>query len=208
MNRTLQALLTIFLCTHTAFGQEADSSATPLSNDTAAAVQQGEPIPFTTDGNIQFADSAVFTPPAEPHSASKAVMYALVLPGLAQGYNEKYYKIPIVWAALGGAGYAIVYNTGKYRDSAYDYALSPDDTNERYLRFWRRNMELSYIALAVVYALQVVDAYVDAQLYYWDVNENLSLRVVPSLQPLMAPTQGTGQSFGLTCSLNLKGRSR
>ena len=67
-------------------------------------------------------------------------------------------------------------------------------------------MELSYIALTVVYALQVVDAYVDAQLYNWDVNENLSLRVVPSLQPLMVPTQGTGQSFGLTCSLNLKGR--
>ena len=67
-------------------------------------------------------------------------------------------------------------------------------------------MELSYIALTIVYALQVVDAYVDAQLYDWDVNENLSLRVAPSLQPIMVPTQGTGQSFGLTCSLNLKSR--
>lgn len=206
MNRTLQALLTIFLFTQTAFGQEADPSATPLRYDTAAVVQEGDSIPFTVDGTLQFADSAVVSTPAEPHSASKAVMYALVLPGLGQGYNRKFYKIPIVWLALGGAGYAIIYNTGKYRDSAYDYALNPDDTNERYLQFWRRNMELSYIALTVVYALQVVDAYVDAQLYNWDVNENLSLRVVPSLQPLMVPTRGTGQSFGLTCSLNLKGR--
>ncbi len=207
MNRTLQALLTIFLCTCTAFGQDVDPSARSMINDTLVVTEGGDSIPFqTADGAIQFADSALVLDSAEPHSPSKAVMYALVLPGLGQGYNRKYYKIPIVWAALGGAGYAIVFNTRRYRDSAYEYALVPDDTNERYLRFWRRNMELSYIALTIVYALQVVDAYVDAQLYNWDVNENLSLRVAPSLQPMMVPTQGTGQSFGLTCSLNLKAR--
>jgi hypothetical protein len=207
MNRTLQALLILSLCTHTAFGQEADPTPLSLVNDTVVVAEQGDSIPFSAaEGSIQFADSAVVLKSAEPHSPSKAVMYALVLPGLGQGYNQKYYKIPIVWAALGGAGYAIVFNTGRYRDSAREYALNPDDTNERYLRFWRRNMELSYIALTVVYALQVVDAYVDAQLYDWDVSENLSLRVVPSLQPLMAPVHGTGQSYGITCSLNLKGR--
>ena len=67
-------------------------------------------------------------------------------------------------------------------------------------------MELSYIALTFVYALQVVDSYVDAQLYSWDVSENLSMRVVPSLQPLMTPVSMTGQSYGITCSFNLKGR--
>ena len=67
-------------------------------------------------------------------------------------------------------------------------------------------MELSYIAMIAIYALQVLDAYVDAQLYSWDVNDNLSLRVSPSLQPLLAPNSLTGQSYGLTCSFNIRGR--
>ncbi|MGW8314973.1 MAG: DUF5683 domain-containing protein [Bacteroidales bacterium] len=206
MNRTLQALLTIFLCIPTAFGQDADPTSSSQRNDTTVMFQEQDSLPSGVDGILQIADSSVVKETVEPHSPSKAVMYALVLPGLGQGYNRKYYKIPIVYAALGGAGYAIIFNSRKYRDSAHEYALNPDDTNERYLQFWRRNMELSYIALTVVYALQVVDAYVDAQLYNWDVNEDLSLRVAPSLQPMMAPVYGTGQSFGLTCSLNFKGR--
>ena len=48
-------------------------------------------------------------------------------------------------------------------------------------------MEISYIGLILVYALQALDAYVDAQLYNWDVNDDLSLRIAPSLQPMMAP---------------------
>jgi hypothetical protein len=67
-------------------------------------------------------------------------------------------------------------------------------------------MELSYIGLILVYALQIVDAYVDAQLYSWDVNENLALRIAPSMQPLMAPSSVTGQAYGLTCSFDLKRR--
>ena len=65
-------------------------------------------------------------------------------------------------------------------------------------------MELSYIALAAVYALQVIDAYVDAHLYRWDVNENLSIRWSPSLQPLMAPVGRGSNVYGLSCSINLK----
>ena len=206
MNRSLQALLTIFLCIQTAFGQEAVRDTSSFTSDSLEMIHERDSIPYTLEGKVLFADSSLVKQPVEAHSPSKAVMYALVLPGLGQGYNRKYYKIPIVWAALGVAGYAIVFNTRRYRASAYDYALQPDDTNERYLRFWRRNMELSYIALTVVYALQVVDAYVDAQLYNWDVSENLSLRVAPSLQPLMVPSGAPAPSYGFTCSLNLKGR--
>jgi len=133
-------------------------------------------------------------------------MYALVLPGLGQGYNKSYYKIPIVIAALGGIGYAIGFNTKMYRESSSDYALSPDATNERYLRYWRRNVELSYIGLILVYALQVLDAYVGAQLYNWDVNDNLSLRVAPSLQPMLSPVSVTGHVYGFTCSIDFKRR--
>lgn len=138
------------------------------------------------------------------HSPYKAIMYALVLPGLGQGYNKKYYKIPIVYGAIGGAGYAIIFNTRQYRDASYNYALSPDDTNERYLRYWRRNVELSYIGMILVYALQVIDAYVDAQLWNWDVNDNLSMRVAPSLQPMLTPARHSGHAYGVTCSIDLR----
>jgi len=139
------------------------------------------------------------------HSPSQAVMFALAVPGLGQAYNRKYWKIPIVWAAFGGAGYAIYFNGRNYRLASEEYALNPDDDlNERILRYWRRNLELSYIGLIAVYALQVVDAYVDAQLYSWDVNENLSMRVAPSVEPLMAYSGYSGSVYGLSCRFTLK----
>jgi len=140
------------------------------------------------------------------HSPATAIMYALVLPGLGQGYNGKYFKIPIVYAALGGAGYAINFNVRQYREASRVYAEEQNDFNERYLRYWRRNLELSYISMIVVYALQVVDAYVDAQLYYWDVNENLSMRIVPSIQQMMIPAGTVRPGYGLTCSIGFKRR--
>ena len=78
--------------------------------------------------------------------------------------------MPIVWAAMGGAGWAISFNTKNYKLASEEFASNPDDQNEYSLRYWRRNMELSYIAMIAVYALQVVDAYVDAQLYSWAVS--------------------------------------
>ncbi len=104
------------------------------------------------------------------------------------------------------AGYAIYYNTNEYKNAIFNYLADESDTNVRYLEFWKRNMELSYIAMIAVYGLQILDAYVDAYLYNWDVNDNLSLRVAPSIQPMMAPTSMTGYSGGITCSLKIRGR--
>jgi hypothetical protein len=140
------------------------------------------------------------------HSPSRAIMYALVLPGLGQAYNGKYYKIPFVYAAMGGAGYAINFNTQKYREASRIYAEEQNDFNERVLGAWRRYMELSYFSMIAIYALQVIDAYVDAQLYYWDVNENLSMRVTPSVRPIMVPSGMAQPVYGLTCSIDFKGR--
>lgn len=67
-------------------------------------------------------------------------------------------------------------------------------------------MELSYIVGIAVYGLQILDAYVDANLSSWDVNDNLSMGISPSLQPMMAPSSKSGYSAGLTCSLKIRGR--
>lgn len=215
MNRILLTVLVVSNLATPAFSQDPDSLRIRETQEGFVPLWDTATVQGTGDSDtlaryqrvprVQ-ADSLVVVEPDFSHSSSRAIMLALVLPGLGQAYNKKYYKIPIVWAALGVAGYAISYNTGKYREYSKEYALVPDETNERYLRFWRRNLELSYIGLIAVYALQVLDAYVDAQLYSWDVNENLSLRIEPTLQPLMVPTSRTGQLYGLTCRFDLKRR--
>jgi hypothetical protein len=222
MKRICLTILGIAISSLSSYGQEPDTLNTSNQADSPALrqVQDGfvpllDTVPErrTEDSlhrrarppRVQ-ADSLVVVEPDFSHSPSQAVMYSLVLPGLGQAYNKKYYKMPIVWAGLGVAGYAINYNTKKYQEASLEYAMDPENYDERYLKFWRRNLELSYIGLLVVYALQVVDAYVDAQLYSWDVNPNLSLKLSPSLQPLQDPASITGQAYGLTCSLELKRR--
>lgn len=135
------------------------------------------------------------------HSPQRAMFYSLALPGLGQAYNKKYFKIPFVYGVLGGVGYWIYYNTQGYRDISDRYADDPSSTNERYLRAWRRNLELSYITLAGAYALQVLDAYVDAHLFYWEVNPDLTLRFEPSIRPHLVPAEGPVTNYGLKCSL-------
>ena len=180
---------------------EADTLYDIYGTDTVTRYRSG--VRVDAEATFVVADTAL-EEADHVHSPTKAVLYALVLPGLGQGYNRKYYKIPIVLGAIGVAGYAISYTSKQYEFYSKAYANNPEDLTERYLRYWRRNMELSYIALIAVYALQVVDAYVDAQLYSWDVSEDLSMGISPSLQPLMVPGSLTGQSFGLTCSFKLK----
>ncbi len=196
MNRFTVAVLLLFLMAFPAFSQESDTVIAVMNTD--SIYRFGERDLMVTD--------TLMVQPRKFKSPNRALMLALVLPGLGQVYNEKYYKIPIVWAALGGAGFAIVYNTRQYEQATLDYMLDESDLNERKLEYQKRNMELSYIAAIAVYGLQILDAYVDAHLYSWDVNDNLSLGISPSLQPMMAPTSLTGYSGGLTCSFKIKGR--
>ncbi|MDF1572251.1 MAG: DUF5683 domain-containing protein [Bacteroidales bacterium] len=135
------------------------------------------------------------------HSPTRAMFYSLALPGLGQAYNKKYYKIPIVYGVLGSVGYWIHYNTQGYRAASDRYAEDQSSANERYLRLWRRNLELSYITMAGAYALQVLDAYVDAHLFYWDVSPELTLRVEPDIRPQLLPVRGPVTNYGLKCSL-------
>lgn len=224
MNRIFLAVLIVSIYSARALGQDPDTLSQQPAPDTLSPTSYQDFIDSDTVYNIYGTDTVTkyrsgvrvdagatfveadttLVEAERVHSPTKAIMFALVLPGLGQGYNRKYYKIPIVLGALGGAGYAISHTTKQYEFYSKEYANNPEDLTERYLRYWRRNMELSYIAMIAVYALQVVDAYVDAQLYSWDVNEELSMGISPSLQPLMVPGSITGQSFGLTCSFKLK----
>lgn len=142
-------------------------------------------------------DSVITREPIDPLSPSKAAFYSAILPGLGQIYNKRYWKAPIVWGALGTGIYFYTSNNkeyNRYRD-AYKRRLAgfsddeflsvaPDGTItervtteglERAQKFYRRNKEISLLVTIGIYALNIIDANVDAHLLQYNVDENLSL---------------------------------
>ncbi|GAA4269900.1 DUF5683 domain-containing protein [Hyunsoonleella aestuarii] len=136
--------------------------------------------------------------PINPLSPAKAAFYSAVLPGLGQAYNKKYWKIPIVYVAIGTGVYFYLNNNkeyNRYRD-AYKSRLAGFTNDEFYLdgqgnqlstprvsddgllraqKLFRRNKELSLLVTIGIYALNIIDANVDAHLLQYNVDENLSL---------------------------------
>lgn len=181
-----------------AFAQLPDSIP-ERSADNAPAIMPMEDMPvYELNDTLALADATKKKKELEEgHSARKAVIYALVLPGAGQIYNKKYFKLPFVYGAIGGVGYWINYNFKQYHEIVDIYEKDQSDLNERYLKYWRRNLELSFICMGAAYALQVVDAYVDANLYYWDVTPDLTMRMEPYIQPLNVPGNVPAASYGL-----------
>jgi len=146
------------------------------------------------------------------HSPKKAALFSAVLPGMGQAYNKKYWKIPVVYAGFAGLGFWIGTNTKNYREynEAYKLRVDGDSTTiDKYVgeygnedlrslkRGYRRNLDLSVILTVVWYALNIVDATVDAHLFEFDVSDNLSLRVEPVLEYHSRANNFTGLKLGL-----------
>jgi hypothetical protein len=145
-----------------------------------------------TSGYAQEIDSLDLKIPVKKHSPPKALLFSAVLPGLGQVYNQKYWKVPIIYGAIGGFAYAISYNQLKYqkfRDAliygepgkpAYiDGETYPYDVLARGRDYYRRYRDLSVFGLALIYFLNVVDAMIDAHFFYYDVSDDLSMRMEP-----------------------------
>ena len=162
----------------------------------------------------------------------RALWLAIVLPGAGQIYNRKYWKLPIVYGGFVGCIYAMRWNNQMLKDYSQAYmdlmdddpntqsynqflhlGAQIDDTNiERYSNLfkkrkdrYRRWRDLSVFALIGVYALSVVDAYVDASLSEFDISKNLSLRVEPVIinnSTGYSATPLKSNSIGVNCSLN------
>lgn len=166
------------------------------AQDSTAAVAEADSVPYV-------------------HSPRKAMWLSAALPGAGQIYNDrpghrKWWKVPLIYGALGTGVYFIQDNTRQYRDLRSNYKLRVDGdstTIDNYvdiysdsqlesevLRF-RRFTELSYIATAAIYVLQIVDATVDAHLYTFDVSNDLSMRIQPTL---MASRGRTMPAMSLT----------
>jgi len=181
-----------------------------------AANAQNRPAADSVISNAKAA--AVDTGNYKMHSPHKATLYSMILPGLGQAYNKKYWKIPIIYAGFGVFYYIIRFNDKEYKKwrEAYYYAIENpqgsdtpiNDYYEKYgynpdiLRdqkdYYRRNRDLTYILAGFWYILNVLDAAVDAHLMTWEVDENLSLRMQPEFyQSLYNHKPGGGIKFSL-----------
>ena len=151
-------------------------------------------------------------PSVRKHSPGKAAMRSAIIPGWGQVYNKKYWKVPIIYGALGVSAGIFVYNYQNYKDTRFAYkvkynmrvhgtdsALYSDiddqlkPLSEESLRFYRdsyrRDIDYSVLFFVLLWGLNVVDAAVDAHLRSFDVSPDLSLRFKPGHSE-MAGTNG------------------
>lgn len=133
------------------------------------------------------------------HSPRTAALRSAILPGWGQIYNKKYWKLPIVYGALGISGAVFIYNLKNYRAlrvayrAKYNAGLNPPDSSEwnkirpdllfidvnalrSYRDEFRRNIDYSALAFIALWGLNVVDATVDAHLKPFDISPDLSLK--------------------------------
>lgn len=150
-----------------------------------------------------------------PHSTGRAAVYSAVLPGLGQAYNRKYWKIPVIYAGFGVIGYFIYTNNAEFQEyrEAFVYVANgetyPIDNPlvgrynlsqlQQGMEFYQRNRDLSYIIGALWYTLNILEAYVDAHFFDYDVSDDLTLRISPAV--LGNPVAFTQPAPGLKIAL-------
>jgi hypothetical protein len=161
----------------------------------------------------------------------KALWLAIVIPGAGQIYNRKYWKLPIVYGGFVGCAYAMRWNNMMYKDYSQAYIdLTDDDPNtksyemfqqfsnritdaniQRYQELFknrknrfRRWRDLSFFVMCGIYAISIIDAYVDASLSEFDISDDLTMRVAPTIinsKNVAEHNPLKSTAIGLQCSL-------
>lgn len=141
-----------------------------------------------------------------PNTAS---WYSAALPGLGQAYNNKFWKIPIIYGGGLVVGYYINYNNQlykQYRDGLYalidqddrTQPFNPNLSENDYRRatdYWRRNRDLLFLAALVLYAVNIVDAHVDAHLALFNIDEDITMKLDPYIDQTAMQTNLYGISI-------------
>jgi len=195
----------------------------PISADTLLTVA-GDSVSFVGDTSVKMKkDWSTWRP-----DPKKALWLALVIPGGGQIYNRKYWKLPIFYGGFVGCIYALRWNNMMYEQysQAYLDMMDSDPTTESYKDFihnveitsdnastyqnifkkrkdkYRRWRDLSFFVLLGVYALSVIDAYVDAELSVFDMSDDLSLEIRPTTIRNGVSNSPLDASVGVQFALN------
>ena len=182
-----------------------DSVKATLPDSVTRILPKADSVAVADVRNIEKRNWATWTP-----DPKRALWLALVIPGGGQIYNRKYWKLPIFYGGMMGCVYALTWNNMMYRDysQAYLDIMDSDPATQSYNKFlhlgaqitsqneerykklfksrkdkYRRWRDMSMFCLIGVYALSVIDAYVDAELSEFDISNDLSLKVAPTVIP-------------------------
>lgn len=185
--------------------------------------EKADSIFISTTSDSFTAPSYLFKP-----SPRKAVMYSAIFPGLGQIYNRQYWKLPILYGGFVGFTYAITWNNGYYRDylngyqdimddnpesnswhAMLPYGMDPESIDRQWFTdvlkqrkdYYRYYRDLSIIGTFALYFLAIVDAYVDSQLFDFDMSPDLSMQIQPTLLK-EDRTNYIGSSYGLQWSIS------
>lgn len=177
-----------------------DSIYRTLTPETYTLSPENSRVAMKRNGGAPIKEITVHRPDPE-----KATWLALIIPGGGQIYNRKYWKLPIVYGGFVGCLYAYNWNGQMYKDyrQAYLDIMDSDpntdsfkdffrpgynfEANKEYLKSvfkkrkdrYRRWRDLSIFSFIGVYAISVIDAYVDAQLAGFDITEDINLSIEP-----------------------------
>ncbi len=156
----------------------------------------------------------------------RSLWLSALCPGLGQVYNRRYWKLPIVVGGFVGLGYAISWNNKMLKDysRAYNDAMDNDPNTKSYMDFYppttkeedidkdwlkralkskkdyfRRNRDMCVISIVGVYLICMVDAYVDATLSKFDISDDLSMKVRPTL---IEQSRSNLPGVGVACAIS------
>jgi hypothetical protein len=211
MIKVLLAICCIVAAPVLSLAQEKD---TLIVKDTTGTVVAPKPVQ-KTELKSDSSTKRTFSP-------RKAALYSAVLPGLGQIYNKKYWKVPIVYAAVGIPIYLFFdnkrwYDRTRYAISVVSSSNFPNNADSieavhsqlrslvdhkrtdallNYRNEFRKDMDYSILFTLLFWGLNIIDATVDAHLKGFNVSDNLSLKIKPVIP--------SPQSVGVALVLNFR----
>lgn len=168
-------------------------------------------------GNADSSKASI-TDTVKHHNPKLATKYSAMLPGLGQAYNKQYWKIPIIYGVLAIPVSTFIYNNDLYNKTKFGYTALIKQKNgdasdvskidptlkglsigsmQSYRNIFRRDRDYSILWFFIAWGVNVVDATVSGHLKEFDVSNNLSLRIEPTIQSQLRQT-------GISLQFNLK----
>ncbi len=207
--------LTGLLCNLQAGAQQKDSTQAKQLSD--SSLEKNDKIyggPSMTQAQRDSADKK------RKQHYHRATLYSAILPGAGQVYNKKYWKVPIVYAAIGIPAYFYFYNKNYYNEAQYALEVTINGStgdslakvNPDFLPLVesgnttaiinvrdeaRKNQDYSVLFFLLFYGLNILDATVDAHLKDFNVSSDLSFKIKPMIMPGPSPSAGITVAFNL-----------
>lgn len=183
-------VLLVFLLPLGIMAQEPVAAGQDTITEINAFHEMADTIPPEISDTLQIEEKPV-------HSPMKATMLSVALPGMGQVYNGRAWKVPFIYAGFGTIAWFVDFNNNQYQhfrtnwvaridgnpNTVDEYPNIPADRLQRIMNVYRRQLEITYILGVALYVLNVLDATVDAHLLDFDVGEDLSMKIRPSLMP-------------------------